>query len=153
MKEILIASDHAGFNLKSKIIGYLEKRSIKFRDLGTYSPERCHYPEFASRLALQISRRKFDRGILICYSGIGNSIVANRYPGVRAALVHDLKTARLSREHNDSNILVLGAGFVSESRAKRIVDLWLKTAFSGGRHAKRLGQLKIIEREIKKCKP
>jgi len=150
--KMLIASDHAGFRLKEKLKAYLEKKHIQMKDLGTYSEERCNYPELASALAEDISRGIHKQGILICKSGIGNSIVANRYSGVRAALSYSVKAAKLSREHNDSNVLVLGAAFVNEKTAKKIVHVWMETKFLGGRHRKRLNQLKKIEKEIRKWK-
>jgi len=150
--KMLIASDHAGFRLKEKLKAYLEKKHIQIKDLGTYSEERCNYPELASYLAEDISRGIHKQGILICKSGIGNSIVANRYAGVRAALSYSVKAAKFSREHNDSNVLVLGAAFVNEKTAKKIVHVWMETKFLGGRHRKRLNQLKKIEEEIRKWK-
>lgn len=150
--KMLIASDHAGFRLKEKLKAYLEKKHIQIKDLGTYSEERCNYPELASALAEDISRGIHKQGILICKSGIGNSIVANRYAGVRAALSYSVKAAKFSREHNDSNVLVLGAAFVNEKTAKKIVHVWMETKFLGGRHRKRLNQLKKIEEEIRKWK-
>ena len=147
MSKLLIASDHAGFVLKEKLKAYLEKKAIPVKDLGTYSKQRCDYPAIAYVLAKNISTGKFKRGILICKSGIGNSIVANRLPRVRAALCHNLKIAKLSRQHNDCNVLVLGSAFVNSDLAKRIVSAWLATGFLGGRHLRRI---KLIERLIKK---
>lgn len=149
MRTILIASDHAGFALKAKLKAYLEKTGFRVKDLGTHSEESCDYPVFAARLSEQISKGRYKRGILICKSGIGNSIVANRFPGVRAALCHNIKAARLSREHNDSNVLVLGAGFVNTGLAKSILRVWLKTKFQGGRHLRRLNRIKDIENKIR----
>ncbi len=151
MKRIAIASDHGGFVLKEKLKGYLEKKGFKVKDLGTYSKERCDYPLTAYSLAKEVSKGKIKQGVLICKSGIGNSIVANKVPGVRAALCYNVKAARLSREHNDSNILVLGASFVNLNLAKRILNIWLGARFQGGRHQRRLNQLKNIERELR-CK-
>ena len=148
MRPILIASDHAGYRLKEKLKPYIEKNGLKVKDLGTYSAKRCDYPDFAYRLAKEISAKRFTRGILICKSGIGNSIVANRLKGVRAALCYNLKAARLSREHNDSNVLVLGAAFVNEKIAKTIVRVWLETKFTGGRHRRRLNKIAAIENKI-----
>ncbi len=150
MKTILIASDHAGFVLKEKLKLYLEKKGFKIKDLGTYSEESCDYPIFAACLARNISSKKYSRGVLICKTGIGNSIVANRFAGVRASLCYNVKAARLTREHNDSNVLVLGSGFVSEELAKKIMSTWLITKFMGGRHKRRLNEIKNIEKEI--CK-
>lgn len=152
MKPILIASDHAGFNLKEKLKSYLRKEGIDFKDVGTQSPDRCDYPKFAADLAGKISQKKYKQGILICKSGIGNSIVANRFPGVRAALCYDAKAARLSREHNDSNVLVLGSGFVNKDKAQRITRVWLNAKFTGGRHQRRLNQIRKIEKEIRRWK-
>lgn len=152
MKKIVIASDHAGFSLKERLKPYLEKRGLSVKDLGTCSKESCDYPEFAYALAKEVSRGEFKRGILICKSGIGNSIVANKLPAVRAALCYNLKMAKLSRQHNDSNILVLGAAFVKEKLAKRIINVWLNTEFQGGRHLRRLNQIKKIEKDVFRCR-
>lgn len=148
MKRIIIGSDHAGFKLKEALKSYLIGSGFKVKDVGTYSPESCDYPLIAYNVASQISAAKFSRGILICYTGIGNSIVANRLPGVRAALCCNIEATRLSRQHNDSNVLVLGATFVSKDKAKQIVKIWLKTEFLGGRHKRRLNQIKKIEKKI-----
>ena len=148
MSQLLIASDHAGFVLKEKLKAYLEKKLIPVHDLGTYSKERCDYPLYAYELARNISNGKFKRGILICKSGIGNSIVANRLPKVRAALCHNLKITKLSREHNDSNVLVLGSGFVKADLAKRMVSAWLATKFLGGRHLRRVELINQIDKKI-----
>jgi ribose 5-phosphate isomerase B len=150
MKSIIIASDHAGFVLKERLKPYLEKKGFRIKDLGTRSKDSCDYPEFAYSLAKVISQGKYKRGILICKSGIGNSIVANRFPAVRAALCYNVKAARLSREHNDSNVLVLGSLFVNLNSAKKIIGVWLNTEFKGGRHQRRLNQIKKIEKEIQK---
>ncbi len=147
METILVASDHGGFTLKSKLIPYLEKKGFKVKDFGAYSLERCDYPVSAAMLAKDISEKKYKRGILICKSGIGNSIVANRFSGVRAALCYNVQAAKLSREHNDSNVLVLGSLFVNERQAKNIINAWLSTGFAGGRHKKRLQLIRDIEKE------
>ncbi len=143
MTPLLIGSDHAGFALKEKLKDYLEKKSISVKDIGTYSKDRCDYPIYAYDLAKKISEGKFKRGILICKSGVGTSIVANRFPRVRAALCHNLKITKLSRQHNDSNVLVLGSAFVKADLAKRMVLAWLNTKFLGGRHLRRV---KLIEK-------
>ena len=149
MSKLLIASDHGGFVLKEKLKKYLEKKGIGVKDLGTHSAERCDYPEYAYALAEGISSGKYKRGILICKSGIGNSIVANRLPGVRAALCYNLKAAKLSREHNDSNVLVLGSLFVKTDLAKRMALTWLNTKFMGGRHLRRVKLINGIEQKIR----
>jgi len=153
MKNIVIGSDHGGFKLKEKIREYLEKQGYEVRDVGTFCEESCDYPNFSASVASLVSKGIYKRGILICKSGIGNSIVANKFPGVRAALSYNLTAARLSREHNDSNILVLGSRFVSGALAKRMVKVWLNTEFQGGRHQRRVNIIKSIERKIRggKC--
>ena len=151
-KLIAIASDHAGFNLKEKLKPYLSGKGLNLKDLGTCSKERCDYPNFAYALAKDISSGRVKRGILICKSGIGNSIVANKLPGVRAALCYNVKVARLSREHNDSNVLVLGSAFVNQQLAKKITGVWLETKFQGGRHKRRLNLIKKIEKMIRSKK-
>ena len=146
MRRILIASDHAGFHLKEKLKFYLEKKlAFKVKDLGVYSDARCDYPRFAYSLAKEISKARFRRGILVCKSGIGNSIVANRLAGVRAALCYNVKAARLSRQHNDSNVLVLPSGFLKGEYLKKVILTWLKTGFEGGRHLRRLKKVREIE--------
>ena len=150
MKKIIIGSDHAGFRLKELLKAFLVKRKFKVVDVGTYSGDSCDYPDFVYPVARKVSRKRFERGIIICKSGIGSSIVANRFPGVRAALCHNLASTRLSRQHNDSNILVMGEGFVNPGLAKRMTLLWLNTRFEGGRHKRRLNKIKMIERLIGK---
>ena len=149
MSKLLIAADHAGFALKEKLKVYLEKKGIPVKDLGTYSAQRCDYPEYAYALAKSISAGNALRGILICKSGIGSSIVANRLSGVRAALCYNLKATKLSRQHNDSNVLVLGAAFVKADLAKRMVWAWLNTKFLGGRHLRRVKLIREIEKKIR----
>jgi len=151
VSKLLIASDHAGFSLKEKLKACLERKGIGVKDLGTYSKQRCDYPLYAYELAKNISSGKFKRGILICKSGIGNSIVANRLPGVRAALCQNIKIARLSREHNDSNVLVLGSAFVQADLAKRMIAAWLNTKFLGGRHLRRVKLINSIDKKIRSC--
>jgi ribose 5-phosphate isomerase B len=149
MKIIAIASDHGGFALKKKIKTYLDKRGIRVKDLGTHSSLPCDYPDYSYALAAGVSAGKYKKGILICKTGIGNTIVANRLPGVRAALCYNLKAVRLSRQHNDSNVLVLGSLFVKEGMAKKMVAAWLETKFSAGRHQRRLNKIKNIEKELR----
>jgi ribose 5-phosphate isomerase B len=150
MEKIVIGSDHGGFALKEKLKVFLEKRGLKVKDVGPYSAERCDYPEYAYAAAREVSNGRFKRGILICKTGIGNSIVANKLPRVRAALCYNVKACVLSRQHNDSNMLVLGSTFVNEKLARRIVDAWLREPFAGGRHRRRVNQIRKIEIEIAK---
>ena len=151
MSKLSIASDHAGFVLKEKLKEYLGKKGIAVKDLGTYSKERCDYPEYAYNLAKSVASGEYKRGILVCKSGIGDSIVANKVPGVRAALCYNLKAVKLSREHNDSNVLVLGSAFVKTDLAKRMASVWLNTKFLGGRHLRRVKQISQIEQKIRRC--
>jgi len=153
MKKLIIGSDHAGFKLKSEIIKFLKKKGFLVKDAGTFCEESCDYPVFASAVAGAVSQGKFKRGILICKSGIGNSIVANKFKGVRAALCYNVKAAQLSRQHNDSNVLVLGSAFVKNALAKRITFVWLNTEFVGGRHLRRVNLIKKIEGKIRNTKP
>jgi ribose 5-phosphate isomerase B len=145
MKKVIIGSDHGGFRLKKELLLFLKKKGFAVTDAGTYSEERCDYTDTAAAVADKVSHGVFKRGILVCKSGIGNSIVANRFPGVRAALCHSIRAARLSREHNDSNILCLGALFTGTAVSKRALTVWLNTAFAGGRHARRLAKIRDIE--------
>ncbi|MFH0940321.1 MAG: ribose 5-phosphate isomerase B [Candidatus Omnitrophota bacterium] len=145
-KKIAIGCDHGGFLLKEKIARYLKKQGLPMEDLGTFSQESMDYPDTAYKVAAAVSSGKAYRGILICKSGIGNCIVANKLKNVRAALCYNLKAARLSRQHNDANILILGALFVKETAAKKMIDVWLNTPFEGGRHLRRIKKIERIEK-------
>jgi RpiB/LacA/LacB family sugar-phosphate isomerase len=148
---LAIGSDHAGYELKEQLKKYLAGRGFRVDDMGPYSPEPVDYPDFGSQVAALVCSGKAGRGILICGSGIGMSITANRFPGVRAALCLNPELARLSREHNDSNILVLAARFTEPAVAEEITRVWLDTAFSGDeRHARRLA--KIDSLKLDPCK-
>ena len=149
MQAIVIGSDHGGFRLKEKLKKYLVRKGFRVKDVGTCSEESCDYPEFAFRAAREVSQGRFRRGVIICKSGIGNSIAANKLPRVRAALCYNIKAARLSRQHNDSTMLVLGSLFTGEKKAKGILDAWLATKFEGGRHARRLRLITKIEDGIR----
>ena len=138
---IAIASDHGGFNIKNTLAEYLVKKGHKIDDLGTYSSDSVDYPDFAHTIAERIANGIDKRAILICGTGIGMSITANRYPGVRAALGNDIFSARMSRLHNDSNVLVLGGRIVGSELATEIVSTWLDTEFEGGRHNLRIEKI------------
>jgi ribose 5-phosphate isomerase B len=139
---IIIGSDHAGYDLKEEIKKFLsEKDDYIIKDMGAFSHEPVDYPIIAHKVAKNIAERKFNRGILLCGSGIGMSMVANRYRNVRAALCHNLYTVRLSRMHNDANILVLGGRVLGFGLALEMVDLFLSTDFDGGRHQRRLEEI------------
>ncbi|MFA5039067.1 MAG: ribose 5-phosphate isomerase B [Candidatus Omnitrophota bacterium] len=144
---VSLGSDHGGYRLKEYVKGLLGKvRGLRVEDCGTFSEESVDYPDTAYQVAEAVSRGRAARGILICKTGIGNSIVANKLPRVRAALCYNEKAARLSRLHNDANVLVLGALFVNRKQAKRIIGVWLATAFEGGRHQRRIRKIERIER-------
>ncbi len=147
--EIVLGSDHAGYELKADLRAYLSERNIAVCDLGVAGEIPADYPEIARAVAGRISRKEFSRGILVCGSGIGMAIVANRFPGVRAALCHDLTSARLSREHNDANLLVLGGRLLGKGLAREITQVWLESAFQGGRHQRRLDQIESLDQEIR----
>jgi ribose 5-phosphate isomerase B len=141
---IPIASDHAGFELKESLRDRLQELGFEVRDLGTDSASSTDYPDFAHPVAQMVSNGEAERAVLLCGTGLGMSYVANRYPNVRAAVVWTPEIAELSRRHNDANVLVLPARFVSPDDAHRILDVWLSTGFEGGRHERRVDK---IERE------
>ncbi|MDD5504561.1 MAG: ribose 5-phosphate isomerase B [Candidatus Omnitrophica bacterium] len=145
---IAIGSDHGGFELKKDIIEYLKKRNYCVVDVGCFNPDDCDYPQYSFAVAGLVGAKKVDRGIAICKSGIGNSIVANKVKGVRAALCFNVAQARSSREHNDANMLVLGALYVKKSTVRSMLCAWLKTSALAGRHARRVRQIKKIETKV-----
>ena len=145
MENIAIGSDHGGFSLKERFKAYLKKKGYAVKDAGCFNEKSCDYPAYAYAVAKEVSSGRCSKGILICKSGIGNSIAANKVKGARAALCYNVKAARLSRQHNDANLLVLGSVFVKETLAKRILNVWLNTEFEGGRHLRRVQQIKEIE--------
>lgn len=136
--KIAIGADHGGFRLKEEIIKHLKGLNISFEDFGTYDEESCHYPIIAKKIAQKVVSKEFDKGILICGTGIGVSIVANKIKGIRAALCSETFSAKASREHNDANILCLGQRVIGEGLALEIVDTWLNSNFAGGRHKTRV---------------
>ncbi len=140
-KKILIASDHGGFELKKVLKTYLQTQGYEVVDYGTNSADSVNYPDYAKLLAEGVKNKVADKGILICTSGIGMSIAANRYPFIRAALVHCIEEAHLCRAHNDANVIVFGAKFIEPEMAKQCVDKFLTTEFEGGRHCARVAAL------------
>ena len=147
--KIVIGSDHAGFELKEDLRRYLQEQTIEVEDLGVPSEAPTDYPDIGAIVAEKVARREFERGILICGSGIGMSVVANRFAGVRAALCHDLYTARVSREHNDANVLVLGGRLTGKGLAREILKIWLESKFQGGNHQRRLEKIQSLEKRIR----
>jgi ribose 5-phosphate isomerase B len=144
---IALGADHAGFQLKQDVRRQLDERGIGYTDFGTDSPDSVDYPDFAQKVGDAVASGGFDRGILFCGSGIGMAIAANKIPGVRAAAVFDADAARLSREHNDANVLSMGGRIVAFGLASEILELWLATPFDGGRHERRVAQIADLERE------
>ena len=136
-----VASDHAGYALKETLKACLDELGVAVLDLGTDGPESVDYPDFAQALTAAIASGKAERGLLVCGTGIGISIAANRNPSVRAALCHDTTSAHLSRQHNDANVLVLGARLIGEEVAKDCLSVFLSTAYEGGRHDRRVAKL------------
>lgn len=139
---IAVGSDHGGFEYKNAVIAHLKERGINTIDAGTYTKDSCDYPVIAKKVTAMITGGEAQRGILICGSGVGMSITANKTKGIRAALCSETTTARLSRQHNDSNVLCMGQRLIGETMALEIVDTWLDTEFAGGRH---LHRIEIIE--------
>jgi len=143
--KVAVGSDHAGFELKEKVKAFLEAEGVEIQDLGTGSTDSVDYPDFAASVAEAVRDGRADRGILMCGSGIGICIAANKIRGIRAALVADLQFARLSREHNDANVLCLPGRFMEPRVADQIVKVWLETPFAGGRHERRVSKIRELE--------
>lgn len=146
--KIVIGSDHAGFNLKNKVIEHLKEQGYDPHDVGTYSTDSCHYPDFAEKVADAVASGKYERGILVCGTGIGMSMAANKHKGIRAACCSDTFSARLTRLHNDANILCFGERVVGVGLACDMVDLFIATDFEGGKHALRVNM--FMEKENQK---
>lgn len=145
---IAIGCDHGGVELKNFLVDYLRAKGAEVCDVGTNGRDSVDYPDYGREVSQRVSDGQAERGVLICTSGIGMSIVANKFPGVRAALVADLDGARSSREHNDANILVLSGAKTEPRLAQVIVDTWLATEFAGGRHQRRVDKIAQVEQEI-----
>ena len=145
VNQVVIGADHGGFDLKRRLVAWLGRTGYRLRDVGTHSAQPCDYPRYAVQVAQAVADGRADRGVLICKSGAGMAIAANKVPGVRAVAVDSLRMARMSRQHNDANVLVLGAVGLRPGMAERIVRAWLTTEFEGGRHARRVRQIARIE--------
>ncbi|MBR4971979.1 MAG: ribose 5-phosphate isomerase B [Oscillospiraceae bacterium] len=143
---IAIGCDHGAVDLKNKVVLHLQSRGFQVADFGTYTTESCDYPEFAGQAAIAVARGNCDKGIVLCTTGIGVSICANKVHGIRCALLSDVKSAEMTRLHNDTNMMALGAAVVSEELAMQIVDTWLDTPFSGEpRHQRRIDKMMSLE--------
>ena len=149
MDLISIASDHGGFSLKLDIVSFLYELGYEVKDMGPKNQKSVDYPDYGIRIAQVVTQNTGSRGILICGTGIGMSIVVNRFPGIRGTLCSDLYTAKLCREHNDSNILIMGGRIVGHGLAREIVSVWLNTPFDGGRHQKRLDKINQLDKSNK----
>ena len=144
--KIVIGSDHAAFDLKAEIIEYLTRKGYEVSDEGTYANESCDYPDFAKKVAVKVSKKQADKGILICGTGIGMSMSANKIKGIRAALCTDEFMAEMTRAHNDSNVLCMGARVSSKDEIFVIMNKWLETEFEGGRHENRVNKMMALEK-------
>ena len=141
MKKIFISSDHAGFKLKEDIKKYLSKKKLSFQDMGPYNDDKVDYPDFAHKIARKVKTNKNSFGILVCGSGMGMNIAANRHKNIRAAQCFNLKSTKLSRLHNDANIITLGSRLLTKKTALNCVSVFLNTKFEGGRHLKRIKKI------------
>jgi ribose 5-phosphate isomerase B len=145
--KIAYGTDHAAADIRSEIIEHIRKKGHEVVDYGSASPESCDYPDFASQVAQAVSEGKAEKGILSCGTGIGMGIVANKFKGVRAAVVHNEYTAVMSRNHNDANVLCMGARILDLEAMKKIIDVWLELEPEGGRHQRRVQKIREIEKE------
>ena len=144
---IALACDHGAYLLKEAIKQHLEEKGFAYEDFGTYNQDSCDYPDYAGAAAKAVAQGRCDRGIVLCTTGIGVSITANKVKGIRCALLSDLMSARLTRQHNDTNMMAMGAGVVGGKLALEIVDVWLSTEFEGGRHQRRVEKMMAYEQE------
>lgn len=142
---IALACDHGALELKEAIKAHLEKRGLEYKDFGTYSKDSCDYPDFGAAAARAVAAGECEKGIVCCTTGIGISIAANKIKGVRCALLHDHMSARLTRQHNDANMMALGAAITPPMMALELVDIFLNTEFEGGRHQRRVDKLSALE--------
>ena len=144
---IALACDHGALELKEAVKRHLEEKKIPYRDFGTNTTDSCDYPDFGAVAARAVASGECDRGIVMCTTGIGISIAANKIHGIRCALLSDLMSARLCRQHNDANMMAMGAGVIGQKLALEIVDVWLGTEFEGGRHQRRIDKMTALEKE------
>ena len=146
MTSVALGADHAGWELKEALKAWLIDQGHQVLDFGTHSPDPVDYPDYAEQVAEAVTVAKMERGILVCGTGIGMAITANKVPGVRAAACSDLYTARMSREHNDANVLALGGRLMGREMALEIAKAWIETGFAGGRHSGRVDKISAVER-------
>ncbi len=146
--KVILSADHAGVTIRNEVKNLLEEMEIEYEDIGCQGTASVDYPDYALPAAKRVANGEFDRAILICGTGIGMSIAANKVKGIRCALAHDVYSAKLTRQHNDSNVLALGERVIGPGLAREIVKVWLETEFEGGRHANRIGKIADYENEI-----
>ncbi len=149
--KVALGADHAGLQLKDRIAAALVEAGHEVDDLGTYRPDSCDYPDFAAKVAREVAGGRAQRGILVCATGVGMAMAANKVAGIRAALCNDLYTARFARLHNDANVLAVGARVVGTEKALDIVDLFLGTEFEGGRHQRRVDKIMELDNDDGRC--
>ena len=145
---IVIASDHGGYALKQELMAHLKEKGVEFEDIGTYSEASCNYPEYAERAARGVAEGKYEKGILVCGTGIGMALAADKIVGCRAANIINVQFAELCRQHNDANIITLSGRFVELDVNKQIVDTFLTTKFEGGRHAMRVKKIMDLDADV-----
>jgi len=143
--KIAVAADHVGFRLKQQVLEHLKSQGLEVEDCGPSNAESVDYPDFAAKVAAQVAARQADRGVLVCGTGIGMMLAANKVPGIRAVAANDTLSARMSREHNDANVLTLGARMIDAASMRQIVDAWLSTPFAGGRHQRRVEKIEALD--------
>lgn len=146
--KIALGFDHAGINVKQAIIGYLEKNGYEYKDFGTYTKDSCNYAEYGAAVAEAVARGEYDRGILVCGTGIGMSIVANKVPGIRCAHCHDEFSARATRAHNDANVIAMGERVIGTGVMLAVIEAFLTTEFEGGRHEARIARIRQEEEKF-----
>lgn len=144
---IALGADHAGFELKEKVRRYLESKGYAVEDFGTASPDSVDYPDFAEKVAMRVAAQQAGFGVLVCGTGLGMAMSANKVPGVRAATCNDTLSAQLARSHNNANVLALGGRLTDEATAQKILDTWLSTPFAGGRHARRVDKISALDQK------
>ena len=143
--KIAIAADHVGFALKQQLLDYLKGQGLEVEDCGPSNAENVDYPDFAEKVAAQVAAKQADCGVLVCGTGIGMMLAANKVLGIRAVAANDTLSARMAREHNDANVLTLGARMIDAANMRQIVDAWLSTPFAGGRHQRRLQKIEALD--------
>jgi ribose 5-phosphate isomerase B len=145
-RKIVLGGDHAGFALKEKVREYLLRQGYDVEDAGPATPEPVDYPDFAQKVAERVANREADFGVLMCGTGLGVAIAANKVPGIRAATCNDTLSAHFARAHNDANVLAMGGRLIDEATARKVLDTWLSTPFEGGRHQRRVDKIAVIEK-------